>query len=134
LVLYLLLGVVMLLSLGLILAGAVLNMARHGMFLSEGVGSAVYLLSGAVFPVDVLPPWLRPISLTLPTTYWLEGMRRALLGKGGSSPSLARWDHAELALLLALSTLGLALLAQVVFRWGERRASRLGRFDQTTGY
>src|SRR5690348_10206322 len=69
---YLGLGVVMLLALGLIVAGAVLNMARHGIFLSDGVGSALYLLSGAIFPLDVLPGWLRAVGLVLPPTYWLE--------------------------------------------------------------
>ena len=55
-------------------------MSRNGMFLSEGVAGLVYLLSGVVFPLGVLPKWVQPISLCLPTTYWLEGMRRALMG------------------------------------------------------
>jgi ABC-2 type transport system permease protein len=134
LVLYLLLGLILLLALGLMLAGAVLNMARHGMFLSEGVGSALYLLSGAIFPLDVLPWWLGNVGRLLPTTYWLEGMRRALLGPEAAQSTLADWSFADLALALAGSTLALVILSQVVFRWGERRASRLGRFDQTTGY
>jgi ABC-2 type transport system permease protein len=128
------LGLVMLLALGLLLAGVVLNMARHGMFLSEGVGSALYLLSGAVFPLSVLPPGLRHLGLLLPPTWWLEGVRRALLGDAAAQPALRAWTHADLALALAASTLGLAVLAQAVFRWGERRARRLGRFDQTTGF
>src|SRR5262249_6429996 len=66
LLVYLILGMVMLVSLGLILAGAVLNMSRYGQFLSEGVAGTLYLLSGAVFPIDVLPAWLRPVSLALP--------------------------------------------------------------------
>jgi ABC-2 type transport system permease protein len=110
-------------------------MARHGMFLSEGVGGAVYLLSGAVFPLDVLPGWLQRVGLVLPTTYWLEGVRRAILGpQVGISPTLARCGDGALALMLCGSTLVLVVLALLVFRWGERRAQRLGRFDQTTGY
>jgi ABC-2 type transport system permease protein len=124
----------MLLAVGLILSGLVLNMARHGMFLSEGAAGIVYLLSGAVFPLDVLPPWLRPLGLALPTTYWLEGVRRALLGPPQTGGPLADWGHGELALALAGGTAALAVLAHVVFGWGERRAQRLGRFDQTTGY
>jgi ABC-2 type transport system permease protein len=130
---YFALGVVMLLSLGLILAGVVLNMARHGMFLSEGVGSALYLLSGAVFPLEVLPVWLRVPGLLLPTTYWLEGMRRALTSPG-TRLTLGNWQHAELSLALLAGTLALVVVGQFVFRWGERRAQRLGRFDQTTGF
>jgi ABC-2 type transport system permease protein len=131
---YLLLGVVMLLSLGLILAGVVLNMARHGMFLSEGVAGALYLLSGAVFPLDVLPTWLRGIGLALPPTYWLEGVRRSLLGAADRPSPLHDWPHSELALAMLTGTVALAVVAQMVFRWGERRAQRLGRFDQTTGF
>jgi ABC-2 type transport system permease protein len=134
LVFYMVLGLVLLLALGLLLAGAVLNMARHGMFLSEGVGSALYLLSGAVFPLDVLPVWLRAVGQALPTTYWLEGMRRALLGPKAAQETLAGWSHCDLAWALAASTLALVILSQLVFRWGERRAQRLGRFDQTSGY
>jgi ABC-2 type transport system permease protein len=133
LLLYLLVGGVLLLALGLLLSGVVLNMARHGLFLSEGVGGLIYLLSGAVFPLEVLPPWARAAGLALPTTYWLEGVRRAVLGPRGAS-ALPDWGHGGLALALAAGTAGLVLLAQVVFRWGERRAQRLGRFDQTTGY
>jgi ABC-2 type transport system permease protein len=139
LLLYLVLGTVMLLAIGMILAGGVLNMARHGMFLSEGVGSALYLLSGAIFPLSVLPPWLQWVALALPPTYWMEGVRRSLLSPTGEQSPLGRsplsgWDHLQLTSALALSTLAVVLLAQVVFRWGERRAQRLGRYDQTTGF
>ena len=48
---YLLTGTVMLLALGMILAGVVLNMARHGMFLSEALAGAMYLVCGVVFPL-----------------------------------------------------------------------------------
>lgn len=133
LLVYLVLGGAMLVSLGLILAGTVLNMARHGMFLSDGVAGVLYLLSGAVFPIDLLPVWLRPVSLALPPTYWLEGMRRALLGSAGLQSCLGEWEHGDLALALTGSTLGLALFAHFFFRWCERRAWRLGRFEQITG-
>ncbi len=126
-------GVVMLVALGLLLAGAVLNMARYGMFLSEGVAGVLFLLSGAVFPVDVLPPWLRPFSLVLPPTYWLEGMRRALLGPLQPASPFAAWGHGQLALALAGGTLALCVAAHLFFRWSERRAWRLGRYDQVAG-
>jgi ABC-2 type transport system permease protein len=130
----LLLGTVMLLSLGLLLAGAVLNTARHGMFLSEGVSGILYLLSGTVFPLQVLPGWVQPLSLALPTTYWLEGMRRALIGRSTLPPPLDKIGLAEVGLLLAATTLVLAVIAVLFFRWGERRAWRLGKLDETTGF
>jgi ABC-2 type transport system permease protein len=107
------------------------------MFLSEGIAGVLYLLSGVVFPVSQLPPWLRPLSLALPTTYWLEGMRRALLGRNllgpGDPSALASWGNAELAAALLGSTAILAGFAHFFFRSCERRAWRLGRMDQVTG-
>ncbi len=134
LLLYLALGVVMLLALGLFLAGAVLNMARHGQFLSEGVGSALYLLTGSIFPVEQLPAVLQWLAVLLPPTWWLEGVRRTLLGPQAGSTLLAGWSDGELAGILAVGTAVLLVLAHLFFRWSERRASRLGRYDQTTGY
>src|SRR5439155_22253980 len=77
---YLLIGTAMLWACGMMIAAACLNMSRNGMFLSEGIAGLVYLLSGVVFPLGVLPGWVQWVGLSLPTTYWLEGMRRALMG------------------------------------------------------
>lgn len=132
LIIYLVLGSVMVVAIGLILAGAVLNMARYGMFLSEGVAGMLYLLSGAVFPIDILPPALRAVSLALPPTYWLEGMRRALLGPGDEAARLGSLSHMDLGMALLASTVVLAVVAAVFFHWSEQRAWRLGRFDETS--
>jgi ABC-2 type transport system permease protein len=133
LVLYLLTGTAMLVALGLILSAATLNMARYGMFLSDSVAGLLFLLCGAAFPVQVLPRWLHPISYTLPPTYWLEGMRRAVLGRTGLPSPLQDWDHGHLAAALLASTLVLGVVAHLFFRWGEQRAWHLGRFDQVSG-
>src|SRR6478609_3013930 len=52
-------GSVMLWACGMILAAACLNMSRNGMFLSESIAGIVYLLSGVVFPLGVLPVWVQ---------------------------------------------------------------------------
>jgi ABC-2 type transport system permease protein len=134
LLVYLLLGLVMLLVLGLIVAGAVLNMARHGMFLSEGVAGTLYLLSGTVSPITALPEWIQPLSLVLPTTYWMEGMRQALLGQNNLPPLMGQMGHGGLALVLAGTILLLGLLACLFFQWSQQRAWRLGKFDETSGF
>jgi ABC-2 type transport system permease protein len=119
----------------LILAGAVLNMARHGFFLSEGVAGTLYLFTGALFPISTLPGWLQPISLFLPPSYWLEGMRRCLLGaEVATYYPFETYTMAQLAGLLALGTALLFVAANLFFTWCERRAWRKGRFDETTGY
>jgi len=135
LIAYLVIGSVMLWACGMLLAAACLNMSRNGMFLSEGVAGLVYLLSGVVFPLRALPEWVQPISLALPTTYWLEGMRRALMGPVPERlrGPLSDWSNAHLTLLLLATTAGLVLTAQLFWRWSERRAWRLGKLEENAG-
>ncbi|MBX9583478.1 MAG: ABC transporter permease [Gemmataceae bacterium] len=138
LVVFLGVGSAMLWAAGMILAGACLNMSRNGMFLSEGIGGVVYLLSGVVFPIAVLPVWIQWVSRALPTTYWLEGMRRALMGPVPADTPILRgpladWSNAELAGMLALTTAGLVVVAHYFWRWNERRAWRLGKLEENAG-
>jgi ABC-2 type transport system permease protein len=138
LVVFLTVGGVMLWACGMILASAALNMHRNGMFLSEGVAGVVYLLSGVVFPLAILPIALQWIGRLLPTTYWLEGMRRAITGPAPPGSALAQSPLAELSngellLLLLISTAGLVLIAEWFYRWSVRRAWRNGKIEETTG-
>ncbi len=135
LLVYLLIGGMMLWACGMLLAAACLNMSRNGMFLSEGVAGIVYLLSGVVFPLRALPEWVQPISLSLPTTYWLEGMRRALMGDVPDKlrGPLSDWSKSELALMLLATTAVLVVAAQLFWRWSERRAWRLGKLEENAG-
>jgi ABC-2 type transport system permease protein len=133
LVFYLAAGLAMLPALGLALSAVALQTARYGAFLGEGVAGLLYLLCGAACPVGVLPAWLRPLSYALPPTYWLEGMRRSLLGPPGPDAALGTWGQPQLALALVAGSATLAALAHLVFGWGERRAWRLGRYDEVLG-
>jgi ABC-2 type transport system permease protein len=119
----------------MILAAACLNMSRNGMFLSEGIAGLVYLLSGVVFPIGALPGWAQPICLSLPTTYWLEGMRRALMGPlpPQFAGPLSAWSNGELALMLTGTTAGLVVVAQLFWNWSERRAWRSGHLEENAG-
>lgn len=135
LVVYLAIGSVMLWACGMILAAACLNMSRNGMFLSEGIAGIIYLLSGVVFPISALPSWVQPVALALPTTHWLEGMRRALMGSlpARFAGPLATWSNGELALVLAATTVVLVVAAQLFWRWSERRAWRSGNLEENVG-
>ena len=76
-----------------------------------------------VFPIGVLPGWLQWFRLSLPPTYWLEGIRRTLLGvppEGLFQSPLTGWDHGDLALALIGSTLALSMFAVWFFRWSEK--------------
>ncbi|HEY1187755.1 MAG TPA: ABC transporter permease, partial [Gemmata sp.] len=138
LLVYLAIGAAMLWACGMILAAACLNLSRNGMFLSEGVAGLVYLLSGVVFPLSVFRgnmAWVQWVSTSLPTTYWLEGMRRALMGDVPEKlrGPLSDWSKGELALMLFGTTAALVVLAQLFWRWSERRAWRLGRLEENAG-
>ena len=65
------------------LGGIILLLAHQSWSVGEAVAGALYLFSGAVFPLDVLPAWLRPIGYAMPVTYWLELLRRSLTTSRG---------------------------------------------------
>jgi ABC-2 type transport system permease protein len=135
---YLFVGAFLLWSFGMLLASAMLNMTRSGSFLSEGIAGVVYLLSGVVFPLTILPGWLQAIGMSLPTTYWLEGMRRSLVGTppAGSplagSP-LALWSDTQLLAALTGTTLVALVASQLFYRYNLRKAWKAGKIEEVTG-
>ena len=131
----LIVGVVMLAMLGLLLAGVTLTVARHEGFIGEATAGALYIFSGAVFPLDVLPEWTRPVGYFMPTTYWLELLRRSLVGNVAQAfPTLANFTNMEiLGILLGLSIF-FGVVSVYVFRWCDSRARELGLIDRTTNY
>ena len=132
-----LLGLASMALLGLLLGAATLQMARHYWSVGESVAGALYLFCGAIFPLDVLPAWLRPVGFALPLTYWLESLRRAVLGAEASkaiSPSLAGISDSQLLLILLGVTLVTGFVSIYFFRWSEHRAREKGLIDMTTHY
>ena len=105
--------------------------ARHNYVIGQGVAGALYLLSGVVFPLDVLPGGLQWLGKGLPVTYWLEALRRAVLGDGGNE-ALRSLSTGTVILILAVSTLVLAVASILFFRWAERIAHRRGLLDMQT--
>ena len=129
------LGVIMLALMGLLLAGVTLLIVRHEGFLGEATAGALYIFSGAIFPLDVLPAWLRPVGFAMPTTYWLELMRRSLVGSVAQAfPTLSGFSNLQLlGILLALGfVFGVAGI--FVFRICDRIARERGLIDRTTNY
>ncbi len=126
-----LLGIVSTAALGILLAGVSLISSNHGAMAAESLSGALYLLAGVVFPVDVLPGWLQPVSLALPHTYWMEAVRRAVLGHG-ISPMLQQVSEGQILLILALTTAGMVLAGGGFYRWAETLARRRGLIDQVT--
>jgi ABC-2 type transport system permease protein len=49
----------------------------------------IFGLSGALFPIDSLPSWLRSLTMLDPLTYGVEGIRYGLLGTSQIDPVLS---------------------------------------------
>ncbi|MGH8974479.1 MAG: ABC transporter permease [Acidimicrobiia bacterium] len=129
----LVLGVASVIALGLLSVAAALSGSREAWHLPEAISASLYLVSGAIFPVDVLPGPLQVLSESLPLTWWLEALRRGLL-PAGARVSFPALSSGEVLGLLALSTTIALVLAGTVFTWAERRARRLGLLDRETGF
>jgi ABC-2 type transport system permease protein len=131
----LVIGVIMLAMMGLILAGVTLLIAHHVWFLGEAVAGALYLFSGAIFPLEVLPAAIRWIGYVIPITYWLELIRRALVGEVAEAfPTLQGLSNEEILGILVGLTVVFGILAIFVFRWAEHRAKERGLIDMVTNY
>ncbi len=131
----LLVGVLMLAFLGLILAGLMLLLAHHMWSLGEAVAGALYLFSGAIFPLEVLPPALRWVGYAMPLTYWLELLRRSLIGSVAEAfPTLANYSNTQIFGILLGLTAFFGVLSFVVFRFCEHGARERGLIDVVTNY
>jgi ABC-2 type transport system permease protein len=131
----LLIGVTMLAMMGLILASITLMMAQHNFFVGEAVAGALYLFSGAIFPIDVLPAWIRPIGYAMPITYWLELMRRSMIGEVAQAfPTLEKFSNGDLLGILLGLTVLFGVISVFVFRWCDHIARERGMIDRTTNY
>jgi ABC-2 type transport system permease protein len=102
----------------------------------EIAAQVLYVFSGAIFPVSVLPGVVAAIASLSPLVYWMELLRRSLLRSPGYSPAAAHvlmfpgLTDGAVFLRLVVATAGAVLLAIAVYRWADRRARRLGLIDR----
>lgn len=135
LALALVLGLAALTALGVILGMWSLIIRSEPWFLGDAMAAALYLFSGAIFPITVLPAWLQPLGFALPITYWLELIRRALLGVDAAAfPTLAAFSNAELIGILLGIALVLALVAAAAYRFFDWRAREEGMIDAQNNF
>lgn len=106
-------------GLGMMSAGIIM-VTKQGDPVTWLVGAASGLLSGIYFPIDLLPKWLRTVSLALPTTHALSALRQALL-TGAAFSSMQ-----QPLLVLAGFCLVTVPLGLLTFKWGFNRARRDG--------
>ena len=131
-------------AIAILLAAVCLQTRQDSWSYPEAVAGALFLVSGAVFPLTVLPGPLQVVGLLTPLTWWIEGVRGALFpgglsavgGPGSTWLELTGSDRPDaLTIWLALLVTGalVTLAATAVFRASEGRAKDRGLLDQTTG-
>ncbi len=130
-----LIGVIMLALMGLLLGAVALLIVRHAGFIAEGVAGVLFIFSGAIYPLDVLPKWLQPIGFAMPITYWLELVRRSLIGNVAQVfPTLAPLSNIELLGILVGLSVVFGVASIFAFRSCDRKARDLGLIDRVTNY
>ena len=129
------LGLLCLIFMGIVLGMWTLTLRSEPWFIGEAAAAALYLFSGAIFPISILPNWLQPIGYAMPISYWLELIRRALLGQRAVAfPTFATLSDLQLLAILAGITLAFGLLSTVGFRIFDRQAREQGMIDTVSNF
>jgi ABC-2 type transport system permease protein len=125
------LGLASIVGLGVALGAVCVQLRNDAWGYPQAVAGSVFLLCGAIFPLDTLPRALQLIGAALPMTWWIEGVRRALLGTA-SLGLLGEISTPLLLLVLAVGTVLITLAAPRLFRIGIDRAREKGYLDRST--
>ena len=144
LALVLVLGVVPVVGIGVVLAAICLQTRQESWSYPDALAGAMFLVSGVVFPLAILPDPIEALGLLNPITWWVEGVRRALMPTGPSSiggegslwtavTGTAAPDGPQVVAALLVTGALVTLAATVIFRSSERRAREQGLLDRTTG-
>ncbi|MEO5884151.1 MAG: ABC transporter permease, partial [Candidatus Limnocylindrales bacterium] len=78
-------GLGVIVAIGLLLAAICLQTRQESWSYPEAVAGALFLVSGVVFPLTVVPMPIQAIGLVSPLTWWVEGVRHAAFPAGPSS-------------------------------------------------
>ena len=111
--------VVTMCSVGIIAAGFTLVFKQGDPF-TRFIALGVGLLSGMLFPVDLLPTWLQYLAKVIPHTYAIEGMRQAMLS-GVSTGELL-----PILAVLAIYAVILVPISFLIFEFAMVRAKKEG--------
>ena len=128
------LGVACLTFMGIVLGMWTLTLRTEPWFIGEAVAAALYLFSGAIFPITILPTILQPIGFIMPMTYWLELIRRSLLGSGAAAfPTLAGFSDIQLFGIWR-DHLAFGLIASFAYRYFDKVARDNGMIDAQSNF
>jgi imidazolonepropionase-like amidohydrolase/ABC-type multidrug transport system permease subunit len=103
-------GVIAFRSMGMIIA-AVVNSAQEAGILVQILYLPMLFLSGATFPITMMPPWIQSIAQFLPATYLYQGIQSMMIGGQNLAANL-------ISLVALIITFAVALIVGTkLFRW-----------------
>jgi ABC-2 type transport system permease protein len=112
-------------GLGLVAAVLPLLSTEKGAYATHIFEAVLLLISGVYYEIEVLPVWIRPLSIISPATYTLKAMRAALLHGAGIKQLLPS--------ILLLLVIGIVLipLGIIIFRQAEYYAKKKGKLKRS---
>ena len=110
-------------ALGLIFASSFV-LTRSAQVLTNGLEFPIYVVSGSMFPIALLPFWMHPASYILGPTWGIDAIRMAA---GQASVSIAFWLDVGVMLLI---TLTYVVIATFLFKIVETKSRREGTLIQ----
>lgn len=129
------LGFIVMADMGLILGGWTLIIKRNAWTLGESVGAAMFIFSGAIFPLSVLPKALQVIGYIIPVSYWLTLIRRAMIPEVANAyPMFAELSNLQLIAILGVSAVIFSIIAIFSFKRFDYLARERGNIDMVSNY
>jgi len=123
-------------GLGLMAAVLPLMSPERGASATEIFQGVLLLVSGVYYPVEVLPSWIRPLSVISPAKYALDACRK-LMGTDNPASTNGHLAGASLSsvtpLLLVLALMGIILIPAGLYVFGvaEKWAKKTGKLKRT---
>ena len=106
-------------ALGLIFASAFV-LSRYAQVFTNGLEFPIYVISGSMFPIALLPFWVHPAAYALGPTWGIEAIR---LAAAESTVPQVFWVNLGVMLLI---TLAYGVLAGFLFKKVEVKSRRTG--------
>lgn len=103
-----------------VLSASFVLLTKRGDPIAIVAAQAATFLGGALFPVALLPAWLRWSAALFPSYWSIEALRRAMLGDDGPAAAIGP------ALVLLAFAVGLVVTSAFVFQATMRLCRRLG--------
>jgi ABC-2 type transport system permease protein len=129
------LGLLAMISLGIILGSWTLIIKNNAWSLGESLGAGLLIFSGAVFPLNILPAPLQWIGSALPISYWLALIRRALVPEiGRAYPMYTDDPMGVFNPHPAWVTLAYLVIAALVYKRLDFIARERGNIDMVSNY